>query len=218
MKSLSVIMNRYPCQRNCWYCIWKEHPLRHERGPKNLSKLKNSILQVKEADGRVSVSGGGDPTDDLGLLDSIVGLCKQAEVPLHLHTSNKSMPKPSYQIFSKVVFHVGPNELFDLDMFRFLSGLYTKVRFNFVVTSDFDLVNLSSYFDFLESLDCEVGMRELVSDDNDRHCSSLTLEKIWLRQTEKIRFIPHDDYNFYYMPDDRIYSNYFLKGGPYDEV
>ena len=62
MTNLSIITN-FGCAADCWYCIWKTHPLRscwQTANSTDWEKLEG-FIKANQQQGKISISGGGDP-------------------------------------------------------------------------------------------------------------------------------------------------------------
>ena len=87
--NISIITN-FGCQTNCWYCIWKNHPLKNIQSEIDWEKLERFLLKYKDK-GKVSVSGGGDCLYNYTLYkesfwNKFISLCNKNNIKIDIHS------------------------------------------------------------------------------------------------------------------------------------
>jgi hypothetical protein len=176
------------------------------RGPADPLKLENAIRQAT----KISLSGGTDPANDAWLCNFVL---HAATVSVDLHTSVFDKKPEFYDRFNKCVFHIRPKDLFNLPYFSLPRGLDCKVRINMVATYEVDYLNIKKLVESATKSGLEIGFRELHTNNPGLKCSEKTVNDIVnLSQTySNLMYIKQADYNYYYMPDDNIYTTYLLK-------
>ena len=198
--NISIITN-FGCQNNCWYCIWKDHPL-NKCNDIDYEALDNFLCKYKHL-GKVSLSGGGDPLynyfSNIKFWKYIINRTKELEMKLDIHT-RIILPKARFwseHINRAVIsFDVISNEF--IEDIEYLSSL-TKVRLYHTVTKEVYIEELLE----LKDRGYDITLKELVGADDGGMYKYMKDN-----YRDKFYFLDNSDYNIYFMPDNKEHSNY----------
>ena len=198
-KNISIITN-FGCQADCWYCIWKKHPLRDVKLDTNWDKLEKFLIKYRN-NGKVSVSGGGDCLYKFDIYkpwwEKLFSLTKSYNMKIDVHTREKFYNKDFWEKhINKCVFS-SDNMQEDCDYLEYLSKL-VKLRITHLITeyTTFDMIE--EYLFFQKKYNCQFTIKEIVGyDDKDMY------EKI-RQKYPYIYYLDKGDYNIYYMPNNTI--------------
>ena len=198
--NISIITN-FGCDKNCWYCIWKDHPLKNCKTV-DYDALDTFLCKYKHL-GKVSLSGGGDPLynyfNNLKFWKYIINRTKELGMKLDIHT-RIIIPKSRFwgEHVNRAI--ISFDEVTDdfLDDIEYLRKL-TKVRLYHTVTKE---VYVEELFE-LKSKGYDITLKQLYgADDGGMY--------IYMKNKYKndFFFLDNGDYNIYFMPDNREYKNF----------
>jgi len=201
--NISVITN-FGCRADCWYCIWKGHPLEHVNEKTDWDKLEKFLYENRDK-GKVSVSGGGDC---LYKYDKHVGwwikffeITSSLNILVDVHTREKF----THQLFWREHINrcVFSSDILsdDKEYLAYLSRL-TKVRITHLVTADTTMDLIDSYLNFQSEIGCQFTIKELVG-----YPDGGMYKKIRDKYPD-VYYLDNGDYNIYYMPDNSIRKSF----------
>lgn len=206
--NISIITN-FGCNKNCWYCIWKDHPLKKEFSDINY-KLLDEFLCTSNAT-KVSLSGGGDPLynyfGNLKFWKYIINRTKEIGLRLDVHT-REALPKQNFwrKHINRCSFSSDSlNE--DREKLTYISWL-TLLRIVHVVTQKTTFRMIDEYLDFQRKIGtgCQFTIKELVGfDDNGMYYK---IKKYY----PELFALDSGDYNIYFMPDNSIKTKFLDRG------
>lgn len=202
--NISIITN-FGCRANCWYCIWKTHPLRDVQLETDWEKLRGFLVEYQDR-GKVSVSGGGDC---LYRYDQYVGWWKRLfeetsdlRMLVDVHTREKFTHQGFWRRINRCVFS-SDNLSDDEEYLEYLARL-TKLRITHVVTKNTTDKMIEEYLEFQKRTGCQFTIKELVGyDDGGRY-------KEIRKKYPEIFYLDEGDYNIYYMPDNTIREKFLF--------
>lgn len=202
--NISIITN-FGCRANCWYCIWKTHPLRDVQLETDWEKLRGFLVKYQDR-GKVSVSGGGDC---LYRYDQYVGWWKRLfeetsdlRMLVDVHTREKFAHQGFWRRINRCVFS-SDNLSDDEEYLEYLAKL-VKLRITHVVTKNTTDKMIEEYLEFQERTGCQFTIKELVGyDDGGRY-------KEIRKKYPEIFYLDEGDYNIYYMPDNTIREKFLF--------
>lgn len=202
--NISIITN-FGCRANCWYCIWKTHPLRDVQLETDWEKLRSFLVEYQDR-GKVSVSGGGDC---LYRYDQYVGWWKRLfeetsdlRMLVDVHTREKFTHQGFWRRINRCVFS-SDNLSDDEEYLEYLARL-TKLRITHVVTKNTTDKMIEEYLEFQKRTGCQFTIKELVGyDDGGRY-------KEIRKKYPEIFYLDEGDYNIYYMPDNTIREKFLF--------
>jgi len=201
--NISVITN-FGCRADCWYCIWKGHPLENINEETDWEKLEDFLCSNRDK-GKVSVSGGGDC---LYKYDRYVGWwIKFFEITSHLnmlvdvHTREKFTKQSFWRKHVHRCVFSSDNLSDDADYLRYLCTL-TKIRITHLVTANTTFEMIKQYLIFKEEFQCQFTIKELVGHDDNGMYKKIREE------FPSVYHLDEGDYNIYYMPDNSIRNSF----------
>lgn len=202
--NISIITN-FGCRANCWYCIWKTHPLRDVQLETDWEKLRGFLVEYQDR-GKVSVSGGGDC---LYRYDQYVGWWKRLfeetsdlRMLVDVHTREKFTHQGFWQRINRCVFS-SDNLSDDEEYLEYLARL-TKLRITHVVTKNTTDKMIEEYLGFQERTGCQFTIKELVGHDDGGRYKEIR------KKYPEIFYLDEGDYNIYYMPDNTIREKFLF--------
>lgn len=200
--NISIITN-FGCRANCWYCIWKDHPLQHVNPPTDWQRLYR-FLRVYRSKGKVSVSGGGDSLYNYdkhcAWWSRLFVMANNLGMLIDVHTREKFAGEKFWKGINRCVFSSDKLKD-DKDFLIYISNI-TKIRITHLVTADTTFEIIEEYLDFQRKTRCQFTIKELVKyDDNGMY-------KIIRQKYPNIYHLDKGDYNIYYMPDNTIRKSF----------
>lgn len=205
MTNISIITN-FGCAANCWYCVWKQHPLRqHFQNVENTDwkKLEN-FLKTHKHKNKVSISGGGDPlyqfTENQIWWEQLINLCKKHNLLIDIHTREKLKNDNFWKFINRCSFSSDQLKN-DIQYLKYLTTL-TKTRITHVVTSQTKPINIEEYINFCTSFNAQFTLKELFKFNDHQRYQQLK------NQYPNLFYLDHNDYNLYYMPNNTITTKF----------
>lgn len=198
--NISIITN-FGCNRNCWYCIWRDHSLRHVYTPTDWEALYAFLYKHKDK-GKVSVSGGGDPLYEYGKAENYLWWKKLFEITCQLnmlvdvHTREKMYDRWFYEQINRCVF--SSDLLKDDEGILLWLSRYVKLRIVHVVTPNTTMQMIEDYLSYQADWHCQFSIKQLVGYDDNGMYDSIR------REFPDIYHIDEGDYNIYYMPNNTV--------------
>jgi hypothetical protein len=224
---LSIITD-FGCRRNCGHCITRQIRFGHNGGRDfyHSSYWLDALFENLPNTGKFSISGGGDPLNDVELHSDfwslINGICKIKGLSYDVHTSYWEVFDPELaakhlKYMDRAVVHVNATygEPIPWDKIR--------GRHRLVAVVDGSLTR-----EFCEELEAraydQVSYREYVALNAEQYVSDMGIYAAhpeyradfdkWLwdvpfRLKGRGRFIKQGDYNTYLWPDGRIKTKFF---------
>jgi len=206
-KGFSVITN-FGCGKNCFFCAWKNqnHKLKTEENKINWEYLDWCISKYKGY--KISISGGGDPLfnikKNLYALKKIAQTAEKHKKLVDLHTNENLLDKIEtvkrlgfYQVVvsSHILSEVRKKELSELMKF-------CQVRVVMIYANQsMDYVEKwIKFYSFAQ----RITIRECRGIDTDFY----KVKKELQYKFPQVYFLSDGDYNFYYMPDNKVYKSY----------
>jgi len=214
--NISVITN-FGCQTNCWYCVWKDHPLKNVSLETDWDKLETFLTEHADK-GKVSVSGGGDCLYKYDIYkpwwDKFFSITDKLSMLVDVHSREVFKNDEFWKRVNRVV--VSSDVFYkDENYFIYLVGM-TKLRIVHVVTADSTIENIKEYFHFKSmaeiftpEADVQFTMKQLVGYDDGGNY------KLFKKKFPNQFALDAGDYNIYYMPDNTI-TDKFLMGEIYE--
>lgn len=204
--NLSIITN-FGCERNCWYCIWKNHQLRYTYKPTDWDKIRNFLNYnyIK----RLSVSGGGDCLynydKNLNWWINLFEIKKEFDLYLSIHTRKMIYNKSFLSKIDKYVYSFDKIEEIDRKYLNFLMNLGLNIRLVNVPNKFSKMSDIEKMISIRKDLNIQFTIKKLVGfKDNDIYNK---LKKKYPKEY----FLDEGDYNIYFMPDNKIYNSFCWK-------
>lgn len=200
--NISIITN-FGCRTDCWYCIWKEHPLKDVSLETDWDKLYDFLYEYRSK-GKVSVSGGGDCLckykKHKEWWDSIFGLCDELNMKVDVHSREKFYNAEFWSKINRTV--VSSDCPWDDVLYLDWLTKQTKLRIVHVVTANTTEDRIKAYLDFQKSYGCQFTIKKLVGhDDGDMYDKIREL-------FPDIYCLDEGDYNIYYMPNNTVCEDF----------
>ena len=209
--NISIITN-FGCRTNCWYCIWKNHPLKDVYLKTDWIKLTDFLTQYKDK-GKVSVSGGGDCLYRYDLYESwwdrLFSVCKEFGFKIDVHSREKFYNEAFWKNINKCVIS-SDNLIDDRNYFLWLLR-HTQIRIVHVATTETTDKMIESYIDFQKQNSCQFTIKQLTGYDDNGAYERLK------KKYPGVYYLDEGDYNIYYMPNNTISSD-FLTAKPMEEI
>jgi len=222
MKGISLITN-FGCDSDCWYCIWRDHPLENIRHTSVMDmdwKKFKDFLQFFPQD-KLSISGGGDPfykVDELNYQNwwkCLFAVCNKYNKKIDIHTSK------FYEGFdnkiNKLVLHVNYTRFFDNKeyLYKRFGNCPEKLRLAVVLVPTLSLYQAKEIIEFTKDLGCQLSFRQWVTQNHsisENVKDMLDIYNMIEKESDtNIRYISQADYNTYYMPDNNLYTDFFCE-------
>lgn len=220
MRGFSIITN-FGCDTNCPYCVWKGHPLENCHDETDFDKLGYMLSFFPQE--KVSVSGGGDPLynmrDHMRWWLELAMLCHRYNKLLDVHTSqlldeNQFCCYPKRSIFNKYVLHLTSDRFHQLFEQGTFANFPTKLRLVFVVNNQLSLFDAKRIVTKVQEIGCELSFREHYPNSPSLELKNVAIENyVQELKNDKVKFVWQGDYNLYYMPDNKVYTDFFCKQG-----
>ena len=222
-KGFSVITN-FGCHKDCWYCIWKRHPMHALKTETDFENLQRALAMVglyQAANKRqvtVSISGGGEPLNlfphNREWFENFFRLAKMFDLYTSLHTGawRRSYSSWLMEKFDEYVLHFSFSEFYDsIEMLREMR-MKIPIRLAFVLTSEWSCDQITHAVSIAQHvLNCKISFRELWAVQDEVRPKVLELAKKVQSTYSQARYVTQADYNLYYMPDNRIYQSFMLE-------
>jgi len=202
--NISIITN-FGCKQNCWYCVWKNHPLKNVQLETDWNKL-TSFLNEYKYKRKVSVSGGGDCLYNFNLYkdwwEKLFNICGQLKIEIDVH---------SREVFKNPIFWKAVNKCVassdcledDKEYFQYLTN-FTQLRIVHVVTKQTTDKLIEEYINFSRRFNCQFTIKQLVGFPDGNRYQQIR------KKYPDIFYLNEGDYNIYYMPDNSV-TDTFLK-------
>lgn len=196
--NISIITN-FGCHADCWYCIWKAHPLKDVQLQTDWEKLRAFLVEYQDR-GKVSVSGGGDCLyhydQHVGWWIRLFEETSDLRMLVDVHTREKFTHQRFWKRINRCVF--SSDYLSDDEEYLNYLIKHTKLRITHLVTKDTTDKMIEDYLRYQEKTGCQFTIKELVNyDDGGRY------QAIKAKYPE-IFYLDKGDYNIYYMPDNTV--------------
>ncbi len=209
-KDLSIITN-FGCSRKCYYCIWKSHSLKKVREKTNWGILEKILKEYNRE--KISISGGGDPLfclkDNLKWYRKLFGITGKYGIKVDIHTALLTKNEFILYNINKYVFH-SSWERFDQEK-EVIEDIARKKKFriNFVLTDEYAEEDIMKYIKFCQERNIQLSFRELVGN---RKCKHRGIKDLLAKMDNRngIKYIKQDDYNIYFMPDNKLYDKFIV--------
>lgn len=212
--NISIITN-FGCSSNCWYCIWKNHPMKNFRPDTNWKKLCSFLIEYGRNSQRnkVSVSGGGDPLFKYDRhkkwWDRLFNVCNCIDIKIDIHSRERFYDDEFLKKINRLVFS-SENLEDDIDYLTWINSrkLYwgeLKLRIVHVVTKSTTDSMINQFLNYQKVTGCQFSIKELSG-----HGDSGRYNEIKKKYPD-VFCIDMGDYNIYYMPDNNIYNNFMIK-------
>lgn len=217
-KYLSIITN-FGCHGKCPYCIVRENGIKvPESTLRGLDNLEQAIRDTEAT--IVSVSGGGDPLHGYDTrpvvsmyLGIVMGVCRNEDIPLEMHTSYLESRFP-YHFCKRVVYHLHNLD----DLLKVRRHGKEIVRVVFVATQDLtqdDIVWISKTVQHSDQID-ELSFRQMV--DGNYQTTYYNADFLKDGHEKGLRhYIEQKDYNTYYA-ENKIYTKFSEIGAEYEKT
>ena len=216
-KNISIIVNHEKCPHNCWFCIWKGHPLENIYGPK-IEAIENFLLKYKEKGyTKFSISGSDIIFEELDkyqdFWDNINKLCNHVCIRFDIHTRSRIYDR--YFIQNENLRKLVLSTSSISDVIKYLDWSYyinpeLQIRLVKVITDTTSDYEIQDYIRLCLNYNIQMTFKQLVNyDDENKYKYFKSKYKNTHRNTV---FLDKGDYNIYLMPDGKEY-NEFLIGG-----
>ncbi len=206
---LSIISN-FGCDTGCKYCIWKGHSLSGVKTTIDNTDWTELYRQVSLHKGLISVSGGGDPLfqheKNNEWWEKLFEMCEALDTKIELHTSKFI---PDWEHIAKLERYVLHVELEDaIDNFNKYREMAESIPFRLVIVMNENI--LLSRMALLSQLciffGIELSFRQLVINGETQYIQHEAM--IEGHKLGAWHYIQQADYNLYYMPDNKVYTEY----------
>lgn len=200
--NISVITN-FGCKTNCWYCIWKTHPLKGVQLDTDWDKM-DTFLKTYQSKGKVSVSGGGDCLHHYSKYkpwwDKFLGLCEKYNLLVDVHSRERFFNRRFWSKTNRCV--VSSDCLWDDYIYFIWLIRHTKLRVVHVVTRDTTEQKIKDFLTFSKWTNCQLTLKQLsVYNDSGNYGR-------FKKMFPQVYCLDEGDYNIYYMPDNMITTNF----------
>ena len=213
-RGFSIITN-FGCNARCWYCVWRnDHKLKHQRTSfesTDWTKLRSLICAYPGE--KINISGGGDPLFNFARnrrwWDSLVCIAEHAGKKIDIHTRETQVDQFLLEKTNKFVLSFDSLEEVKKRLILFPGK---KVRLTRVITADASIEEIRKAAQFAFSHGYELTFKQLYGFDDggafvhlqEKTCSDLA------STGRGVRFLNHEDYNVYLMPDNRLYESFIV--------
>jgi hypothetical protein len=210
--NISVITN-FGCNANCWYCIWKQHPLKNIQLDTDWNKVEKFFFTNK-AKGKVSVSGGGDCLFKYEKYkewwDIFFALAYKYSLKVDVHSRIKFYNKQFWKKINRCVVS-SDSPVMDALYLRWLSK-HTKLRITHVVTANTTEQTIKDYLYLQKTLNCQFTIKQLVNYDDSGNFIK------YRNMYPDLFYLEDGDYNIYYMPDNTIKEEFLYAEDDKDDI
>jgi len=201
MKTGISIVTNWGCRAGCWYCIWKQHPLKDVCLPMDWEKLERFLASHKEV-GKLSVSGGGDCLYRIAELgdwwDRVRALCQKYNLKLDVHTRERLYDYGFWRQINQAV--ISSDHLADdKEYLDYLSG-NCGLRVTHVVTKKTSIDLIEQYVKYAKDNGVKFTVKKIVGYD-DGGMYDLVKAKF-----PDLFYLDPGDYNLYYMPNNEVWK------------
>lgn len=205
MKNFSVVTN-FGCKNKCFYCAFSCHEFKKLYSQFDWPELERCIKMYKGE--KIAISGGGDPLFELEnnhlVLEEIVRLAKKHNKVVDIHTNENLLDKMDFlRDLGVNQMVVSTHSISNVRKKEFEILLdFCKVRAVLVYTGQEMqwLREWLKYYFFVPKL----TIRECRGYNFDFNSISKTLTT----EFPQLMLLPDGDYNYYYMPNNKVYDNY----------
>lgn len=201
--NISIITN-FGCALDCWYCIWKNHPLhtlKQTMATTDWDKLHQFLFENKSKL-KVSISGGGDPlyqyVSNKTWWEKLIHCCNSLGMLIDVHTREKLKDDLFWKTIHRCSF--SSDQLKDDIEHLFYLCQVTQVRITHVVTAKTTDSLIQDYINFCMINDCQLTLKELALYND--HQKYIKLKRLY----PDLFYLDSADYNNYFMPDNKVYS------------
>ena len=205
MRNFSVITN-FGCKRKCFYCAFSCHKFQELSSQFDWSELERCIKMYEGK--KIIISGGGDPLFELEnnhlTLEKIVKLAKKHNKVVDIHTNENLLDKIDFLHglgINQMV--VSTHSIIDERKEEFEKLLkFCKVRAVLVYTGQekWWLRGWLKYYSFVPKL--------TIRECRGYNFGFNSIPKAFTTEFPQLILLPDGDYNYYYMPDNKVYENY----------
>jgi len=196
--NISIITN-WGCSTNCWYCIWKQHPLKDISLETDWVLLRKFLWENRHKH-KVSISGGGDCLEKFEEHKDwwriLFKTCDDYKLKIDIHSRNIIRNDDFWKKINRVVISSDKPE----DIINNLLYLFplVKIRIVHLITKDTTDKLIKKYIDMCRNPGCQLTFKELVNFDDDGNY------KKFKRKYNNQYFLDAGDYNKYYFPNNTI--------------
>ena len=212
IKGYSVITN-FGCRFNCPYCIWKDHPLKDSRDGTDWNALNCFLHDAQDSQvGKVSVSGGGDPFFKLEnnqvWWEKFLSLTTARELEVSVHTRERVTLDNDVLRF--LLNHISrltlsTDVLDDVLDYAYMMSRYTQIRVVHVVQPFDTMKSLDKYVLAFFGTPIQLSFKQLHQSMDNTLFNSAKDE-----YRDDVFFIEDKDYNYYFMPDNKVYEHFVI--------
>lgn len=200
--NISIITN-WGCPEECWYCIWKKHPLKNVCLKTDWNKLTKFLVDNKNK-GKVSVSGGGDCLYRYSAhkiwWNRLFNITKKLNMKIDVHSRTKFYNDNFWSKINKCV--VSSDIIDDLKNYPAYLNQFTTVRIVKVITDETNSANVRKYIKYANKIGCQLTFKQLTGfDDNGNY-------KKYKKMFSNQFFLDEGDYNIYFFPNNTIQTNF----------
>ncbi len=214
-KNISIVVNHEKCPHNCWFCIWKGHPLENIYGPK-IEDIKNFLLKYKEKGyTKFSISGSDIIFEQLNnyvdFWDNINKLCSHIGMQFDIHTRSRIYDR--YFIQNENLRKLVLSTSSISDTVKYLDWLYytkpdLQIRLVKVITETTNNYEMEDYIHLCLDYDIQLTFKQLVNHDDDGKYEYF--KKKFKHTHPNVMFLDKGDYNIYLMPDGKEYNEFLI--------
>lgn len=217
----SIITN-FGCDMNCWFCIWKKHPMCKLQEPTDFEKLKQALTMVSLYEDtygervKVSISGGGDPLfgfpKTADWYEELFKLTKLYGLFVSLHTAKWTTAYNDWILekLDEVVVHFTYKRFLEWPLLLEEFSKKIPLRMAFVLTSEWSESMMRQVVARAQGLDCKISFRELWAIEDEVRPEALKYAQRVQEEYSQARYVKQDDYNLYFMPDNNIHETFML--------
>lgn len=209
------IVTNFGCDNNCYYCIWKKHPLYKNDEKTDFEKLDKIISKYEGY--KINISGGGDPlynyNNNILWWTKVYDICIKYNKLYDVHTRIFEGHDFLINTVNKIVLSFDNLEKSKPIIEAYLK-LNKKVRLTKVIqknTTEKELYNVDKYS--IEN-NCEITFKKMSHcEDNLKYefFKENYFKNILKLENPNILFLDDGNYNIYYMPDNTIQTRYIDK-------
>ena len=211
-KNISIIPYYEPCPHNCWFCIWKGHPLEHVKGP-SIDAIDRFLEKYKNLGyWRFSISGSDAIFENMNKYDNwwdnIFQISDKYNMLIDIHTRSRIYNQDFLETDRIRKLVLSTTHVKDCE--RYIDWLWSvfdgDVRLVKVVTQDTTEAEIKEYIELTLDFQIQMTFKQLYGyDDGDKYNQ---YKQIYDGKYKHVVFLDIGDYNIYLMPDNKEHNTF----------